>query len=167
MSKLSILFILVLLVFSCSKPTDQENLDQAKNLIKEKKIDEAVKILEKILNEHPESNVAPKALVELGTLYQGQLDPNVARNESFNRSQKYFREVYDKYPKSEEAPNSLFMSAFILANDLRKYDEATMTYKLFIEKYPDHPLVQSAKDELENMGLSPEEILKKKSVAEK
>lgn len=167
MSKLPILFILALLFFSCSKPTDQENLDQAKNLIKEKKIDEAVKTLEQIINEHPESNVAPKALVELATLYQGQLDPNVPRNESFNRAQKYFREVYDKYPKSEEASNSLFMSGFILANDLHKYDEATKAYKLFIEKYPDNPLVQSAKDELDNMGLTPEEILKKKAVAEK
>jgi hypothetical protein len=32
---------------------------------------------------------------------------------------------------------------------------------LFIEKYPDHELAASAKEELENMGLTPEEILQK------
>jgi TolA-binding protein len=70
-------------------------------------------------------------------------------------------QVYEKYPDSEEAPKSLFMSGFILANDLMLYDKATSSYNLFLEKYPSHPLAVSAKEELDNMGLSPEEILKR------
>ena len=57
------------------------------------------------------------------------------------------------------------MAGYILANDLQKYDDATKSYKLFIEKYPGHPLASSAKQELDNMGLSPEEILKRTETA--
>ena len=49
----------------------------------------------------------------------------------------------------------------LYADDLMKYDEATSSYNLFLEKYPSHPLAVSAKEELDNMGLSPEEILKR------
>lgn len=165
MSKIPLIFFMAFLVFSCSKPSDQDYLNQSKDLVKEKKITQAINSLQTLLKEFPDSKLAPKALTELATIYQGNLDTSITARESFNRAQKYFKEVYDKYPKSEEAPNALFMSAFILANDLHKYDEATITYKLFIEKFPDNPLVQSAKDELDNMGLTPDEILKRKEVA--
>jgi len=165
MKKLSVIFLIAIIFISCSKTSDQEYYDKAKVLLKENKVTEAITSLETLLKEYPESNIAPKALVQLATIYQNQLDKNISQAESFNKAQKYFREVFDKYPQSEEAPNSLFMSSFILSNELKKYDEATEGYKLFIEKYPDSPLVISAKDELDNMGLSPEEILKRKEVA--
>lgn len=165
MKKLSLSFVIIILVISCSKTTDKQYLDQAKSLLKENKVTESITALETLLKEYPESKLAPKALIELATIYQGQLDKSIAPEESFNRAQKYFREVFDKYPDSEDAANSLFMSSFILANDLKKFDEATVSYKLFLEKYPNSPLVQSAQDELDNMGLSPEEVLKKKEVA--
>ena len=158
-------FIIVLLFISCSKTTDQDLLDRAQNEVRDKKIKEAIADLESLLKEFPDSKLAPKALVQLGTIYQGQLVKNIKMRDSFEKAQEYFREVYDKYPDSEEAPNSLFMSSFILANHLYRFKDATAGYKLFMEKYPNNPLVTSAKDELENMGLSPEEILKKKEVA--
>jgi len=55
----------------------------------------------------------------------------------------------------------LFMAGFVLANELNMYNEATETYNYFIEKFPEHELAASAKEELDNMGLTPEEILRK------
>ena len=55
----------------------------------------------------------------------------------------------------------LFMAGFVQANDLHDYDAASETYNLFLKTYPDHELATSAKEELDNMGLTPEEILKK------
>jgi TolA-binding protein len=72
-----------------------------------------------------------------------------------------FRSVYEKYPNSEQAPMGLFMAGFVEANELNDYDAATKTYNLFLETFPDHELATSAKEELDNMGLTPEEILKK------
>jgi hypothetical protein len=59
------------------------------------------------------------------------------------------------------------MSAFISANDLKKYKEATALYKQFLQEYPDNELTSSAQAELDNMGLSPEEILKNNIAKEK
>jgi TolA-binding protein len=165
MKKLTLLVLIIIAVVSCSKMNDQDYLNRAESEVKDKKINEAVADLQTLLKEFPESKLAPKALVQLATIYQGQLVKGLTMRESFDKSQKYFKEVYDKYQNSEEAPSALFMSSFILANHLHRFDEATAGYKLFIEKYPDNPLVVSAKDELDNMGLSPEEILKKKEVA--
>jgi len=53
------------------------------------------------------------------------------------------------------------MAGFILANDLNMYNEATEAYNLFMETFPKHELAASAKEELDNMGLTPEEILQK------
>jgi TolA-binding protein len=164
MYKLILIVLSFFIVVSCSKLTDQQYLDQAKNLLKENKVNEAVSSYKSIIEDYPDSKLAPKALVELANLYQNQLDKNLPPAESFDMAQKYFREVYDKYPNSEEASKALFMSAFILANELKRYDDATEAYKLFIEKFPRNPLAVSAQEELDNMGLSPEEILKKKEV---
>lgn len=165
MKNISLIFLFSILLFACSKTSDQQYLDQANKLLKENKVTEAVTSFESLLKEYPESNIAPKALEQLATIYQNQMVKNISSEESLDRAQKYFRKVYDKYSQSEEAPKSLFMSSFILANDLKRYDHATLSYKLFLEKYPNNALASSAKDELDNMGLSPEEILKKKEIS--
>ena len=165
MKKISLIVLLTFLIFSCSKTTDKEYLDLSQKLIKEKNATEAITNLNTLLKEYPESKLAPKALVHLASIYQNLMVKDISEEESYNQAQKYFREVFDKYPNSEDAPNSLFMSSFILSNNLQKFDEATVSYKLFIEKFPDNPLAVSAKQELDNMGISPEDILKKNEVA--
>ena len=59
------------------------------------------------------------------------------------------------------------MAGFISANELNNFDEATSIYKQFLKEYPDNELAASAQAELDNMGLSPEEILQKKLANEK
>ncbi len=167
MKKYLFLVLIPLLIISCSKTSDQEYFDQAKKLLEEKKTTEAVKSLEALVNEYPDSEIAPAALVQLAQIYQNQLDKNIKPAESFEKAEKYFMQVYEKYPDSEEAPKALFMSGFILANDLQNYDKATTSYNLFLEKYPSHPLAASAKEELDNMGLTPEEILKRTETVKK
>lgn len=167
MKKYYALFLFTIILISCSNTSDQEYFDQANKSLKENKIPEATKSFESLVSEYPESEMAPKALVQLASIYQNQLVKDIKPEDSFDRAQKYFMQVYDKYPDSEEAPKSLFMSGFIFANDLMKYDEATFRYKLFLEKYPSHPLALSAQEELDNMGLTPEEILKRTEAAQK
>ncbi|MEP0861647.1 MAG: tetratricopeptide repeat protein [Ignavibacterium sp.] len=156
------LFVVVILLglISCSKSLES-NFNQANELLKQNKIEEAVAEFTKIA-ESGDKNFAPKALVQLATIYQNRIDKSISPIESADKAQYFFRTIYDKYPDNPDAPKSLFMSAFILANELDKYDEATKTYNLFLEKFPNHELATSAKQELEYIGLSPEEILKKK-----
>jgi hypothetical protein len=48
------------------------------------------------------------------------------------------------------------------ANELQKYDEAEKLYEKFLEKFPQSELAPSAKEEIQNIGIPPEEILKRK-----
>ena len=167
MKKYFVLLVFVALTISCSKTTDQDYLTQAEKSLKENNVDQAIKSIESLLNEYPASSLAPKALVQLASIYQNRLVKNINIKQSSDRAQKYYFQVYEKYPDSKNAPQSLFLSGFILSNDLQNYDEATSRYKLFLKKYPSHSLALSAQEELDNMGLSPEEILKRTETVKK
>ena len=58
------------------------------------------------------------------------------------------------------------MAGFILANDLKDFENAKQTYNLYLEKFPNGQLADDARVELENLGKSPEEILKEKIQSE-
>jgi len=161
--KSAIPFILIAFIFiSCSsKKSEEELFSEAKTNTEEEKIPEAVASYEELLREYPDSKVAPEALRNLAVIYQNKLVKNISETESLQEAAKLFRQIYDDYPESEFAPMGLFMTGFVLANDLNMYNEATETYNLFMETFPEHELAASAKEELDNMGLTPEEILQK------
>jgi TolA-binding protein len=161
------LLILILIVSCSTKKSDKELFDKAKRDLKENKVPEAVMAFEKVVNEHSESKLAPEALSELAAIYQNKQDKSISEEENLVKAVSLFKRIHDEYPKSEYAPSGLFMSAFISANDLKKYEEATSLYKQFLQEYPDNDLAASAKAELDNMGLSPEEILKNNIAKEK
>ncbi len=154
--------VLSLILIGCSKETDKGYFDKASNDKKTNNMAEAVNNYETLVKEYPKSDLAPEALYQLGLIYQNKLVKTLSEKESLQKSVETYRSVYEKYPQSKRAPMSLFMSGFILANDLNNYDKATETYNLFLQKYPKHELATSAKEELEHMGLSPEQILEKK-----
>jgi TolA-binding protein len=161
MKKILSLFILLILLGCGSKKSAEELLTEANTNLKNNKVPEAVLLFEEIINEYPGSDKVPEVLSQLASIYQNKMLKNLSDTESLEKAVSFFRRIFDDYPESSYAPTGLFMSGFVLANELNYYDKATETYKLFLEKYPDHELASSAKEEVVNMGLSPEEILKK------
>ncbi len=155
-------FSLSILLANCGQKSPGEMLKAADKSVENKNVPEAVQTYEKIMKEYPDSEEAADALFRIAALYQGKMIKNYSEKESLNKAVELFKQVYIKYPKSKIAPKGLFMSGFVEANDLNNFQEATKTYKLFLEKYPNSELSVSAKEELQNMGLSPEEILMKK-----
>jgi outer membrane protein assembly factor BamD (BamD/ComL family) len=63
-----------------------------------------------------------------------------------------FNSVLEYYPQGTNAPKAMFMIGFIHANNTHNYDEAKKYYTMFIEKYPQHELVNSADYELKHLG---------------
>lgn len=164
---MKIIKILTLLITAitftfCSTKSEKELFNNATNLVKEQKYDEAVKLFEQLAQENTSSKLAPKALFETAKIYQGQVIKNIAPRESLIKSVEVYKKIYNTFPKSEEAENSLFMAAFILANDLNDFSQAKENYLLYIKEYPNGKLIRDAKIELENLGKAPEEILKGK-----
>ncbi len=157
--------ILCLTVIGCGKKSAEDQMRSASKNVESKNISEAVVNYESVIKDYPESKEAPEALYQLGSLYQNHMVVNFAPKESFQKAINTFSKLIDKYPDSPQAPRALFMTGFIQANELNNFDAATKTYNLFLEKYPNHELASSAKEELDNMGLSPEQILQKKSAS--
>lgn len=151
--------VFMLLLTACSK-NYEKHIIEANKLIEEKNFHKAVELLKETASANDE-RYSSIALRTLGFIYQQNNLSDVDYQESQKLAQQYFYQVFEKFPKSTEAPKSLFMSAYLLANELKQFDQATKQYNLFLENYPDHELAASAKIELENIGLSPEEILKK------
>jgi outer membrane protein assembly factor BamD (BamD/ComL family) len=159
---LSAAVLLAAFVFTaCSNQTPEEKYKSALNKIEKENYSDAIMDLEKIAYENPDSKVAPDALVEIGKLYYGKAVKNLTTKETMGKALEYYNKAYDRYPESDVAPKALFMMAFVQANELNQLDKARDNYTKFLQNYPSHELAESAKIELENLGVPPEEILKK------
>ena len=159
----SLSFLLIILLFtSCgSNKTDKELFDEAQKNLKQDKIPEAVMAFEELINEYSESKLAPEALSQLAAIYQGKRVKSLSEEENCKKAVVFFKQIHDEYPENDYAPTGLFMAGFIYANELKNYNDATVLFKQFLNEYPNHDLAASAQAELDNMGLSPEEILEK------
>ncbi|MCH7515667.1 MAG: tetratricopeptide repeat protein [Bacteroidetes bacterium] len=156
------LSLFILLFAGCSdKKTAGELLTEGNKFTGEENSSEAVISYETLIKEYPNDKLAPEAIARLAAIYQNKLIKNISETESLNKSVGFFKSIYDKYPNSDQAPTGIFMAGFVEANELHDYDAATITYNSFIKLFPNHELITSAKEELDNMGLTPEEILQK------
>jgi TolA-binding protein len=163
-----IALLTIFLIIGCStKKTDKELFDEAQQNLKQDKIPEAVMAFEEIVNDHSGSDLAPEALSQLAGLYQNKLIKSISEKENLEKAIELFKKLHADYPKSSFAPSGLFMAGFINANELQNFDEATSLYKQFLKEYPSDELASSAQAELDNMGLTPEEILMKNMAKEK
>jgi tetratricopeptide (TPR) repeat protein len=72
---------------------------------------------------------------------------------------KHFNDLMERDPDHEKAPIALFYKAMIIGDMLHEDDLAKATYQEFIDKYPDHPFVESAKESIKLQGKSLEEIV--------
>ena len=69
--------------------------------------------------------------------------------------------LIEKYPDFEMTPMAMFIKGFVYENMIGDLQNAEMTYRHFIEKYPNSPIVEDVKATLENLGLTPEELIRK------
>ena len=72
---------------------------------------------------------------------------------------KYFNDLLDRDPDHEKAPVALFYKAVIIGDMLHEDELAKTTYQEFIDKYPEHPLVESAQQSITLQGKTLEEIV--------
>jgi TolA-binding protein len=114
-----------------------------------------------ILKEYPNGRKASAATYLLGETYQnGKHDYHAAVN--------YYQAFVRKYPDLNSTPVAIFVIGFIYNNNLQMGDSAKIAYQEFIAKFPNHELALSAKFELENIGKSPDDIMRaNKDVAAK
>jgi hypothetical protein len=65
-----------------------------------------------------------------------------------------------KFPDHQKAPVCLFFKAFVYENLLRNLALAKETYLLYIEKYPNGEFVKDAQMSVQNLGKTPDQMIK-------
>jgi TolA-binding protein len=158
------LALFIIILYGCTKKTENYYMNEAAKALSDNNVASAIASYDKLISEYPNSQKAPFALFQTATFYQNkQLKlENLSDAQSLQNAVQRFRSLYEKYPDDKLAPKALFMSGFIQANDLKQYQKATATFNLFLQKYPNNELAYSVKEELKNMGLTPEEIIQRK-----
>lgn len=75
------------------------------------------------------------------------------------RSIQLYERIARDYPKSPNAATALFLAGYTYHNTLHDLIRAEKAFKDFIQRYPDHELVQAAEYELSTLGKPVKEIL--------
>ena len=73
---------------------------------------------------------------------------------------QYFHRVNNDFVNYEKAPLSMFLEAFVYETQLFDTQKAGEIYKEFIVKYPKHELADDAQASINNLGKTPEELVK-------
>lgn len=163
--RLTLFLLLPALLFSCTSQKEKTetalkaNLELVNKSFVENKLDTAAarnveSAIGTFLQQYPQDSMASEYLFQLGLLYQKQ--------RKFDQAINAFDKVYREYPDSKHARNAVFLQGFLYANVLNNYDKAREKYQLYLEKFSaaDAKMTNDVQLELQNMGKSPDELLK-------
>ena len=145
-------FLFAFFFLTCSYTTDKDLMTQAEQAVKTKKIDEAIRLYERVVTEFKDGKYAAEAMFRMGGLYLGEQKKPL-------QAIAVYRELAEKYTPSEYAHKGLFIAGFTYANELKNYPEAKKVYEEYLTKFPDSSMAKTARFELANLGKSPDEIL--------
>ncbi|MFK7908080.1 MAG: tetratricopeptide repeat protein [Chitinophagales bacterium] len=79
---------------------------------------------------------------------------------NYKKAIENYETIQAKHPDYAKTPHSMFLLGFIYENDLKDSDKAKALYEQFLERYPEHELADDVKFSLDNLGISPEDIIK-------
>lgn len=76
------------------------------------------------------------------------------------RAVSLYDRVINEYPDFRKIPECVFLKAYVYENYLGDLDNAKMIYIEFLEKYPDNEFADDAEISIQNLGKSPEELIR-------
>lgn len=140
--------LFALLLVSCARKSAPELFEQAASYYQQKEFNKAAQSYEELVARFPGQALAESSFSHLAFLYSGELKDS-------RKAMDTYRRCYWMFPTSKQAPTMLFLTAFLLNNDLHMIDSAREAYELFLREYPNHELAASARFELETLGKDP------------
>ena len=68
--------------------------------------------------------------------------------------------LVSKYPEYDKNPVALFMLAsFVYEDQMQEYEKARETYRQIVDNYPDSPFAKDAAIAMEQVGMTPEQLI--------
>jgi outer membrane protein assembly factor BamD (BamD/ComL family) len=76
------------------------------------------------------------------------------------RSIDLYDRVMLEYPDFRKVPECMFLKGYVFENYLGDLEQARLIYTLFLQKYPDNEFADDAEISIQNLGKTPEELIK-------
>lgn len=99
----------------------------------------------------------PKAEKSPELLFKAAETARTIKN--FPKALEIYDWIYNSFGSYAKSGQALFLKAFTLDNDMKKYDLARPVYESFLAKHPDDVFAKDTKFLLENLGKSDNEII--------
>lgn len=156
----SFIFLFLVVLFSCTRPQValQEQIEAQEQVLRNDsspvpdrvKAEELKGLYLKYANDFKDDTLSPSYLLK-----SGELCVALAQyDEALNHLAGVMR-----YKQSVHVAQALFLQGFICENYLRQLDQARSHYERFVNEYPNHPLTADVKVLIEQLGMSPEELV--------
>lgn len=101
---------------------------------------------------NPNDSVSPDFLYKAADISMNLSDPNLTI--------ALFDKIITTYPNYKNVSTVAFLKAYVYENQLNNYGNAQKYYLEFLDKYPDSDFADDAVVSLNNLGKSPEELIK-------
>ena len=98
-------------------------------------------------------SLAPDMLFRAGNMYV-----NLNR---FDEALAMYSTIENKFRGYQKRPESIYLEGFIYDTYKNEFGNAKEKYQILIKDYPNHELAEQAKQSIENLGLTDEEIIRK------
>ena len=108
---------------------------------------------------HPQDTMAPEYLFRAAGVAKSVRDAD--------QSLRLYDRIIKDYPSWRRIPDTYYLRAFTLDNDLDRIGEARTAYEDVINRFPDHAFARDAKAMIENLGLTDEQLIQKFEAAQK
>ena len=151
MKRTSVILLIVLMLSSCAKKSDQQLFKDGQAAEEQKDFTSALANYQEVVDQFPQTALAESSQLRMAVVYNNDL-------RDIPKSIESYRKFCAMFPKSPQAPTALFLTGFLFNNELHSVDSAKMVYETFIQNYPDHELTSSARFELETLGKDPTQI---------
>jgi outer membrane protein assembly factor BamD (BamD/ComL family) len=126
-----------------SEESSLDNMDKAKGLIDEYTL---------FADQYPEDTLSPEFLFRAADIAM-----NINRGEM---AINIYNRILKSYPDFRKAPECLFLKAYVYENNLGQLNKARVYYQEFIDKYPENDFADDAEISIQNLGKSPEELIR-------
>lgn len=152
----------ILIMVSCG-PTSPDLRTEIKNMedslfadptkmIDKKLAQELITKYIEFADTYPEDSETPATLFKAGDMAMNLNMPQQAI--------QLFDRIMTNFPDYEKTPQCLFLKGYVYENDYKDLDKAKQIYEEFLEKYPDDEFADDAEISIQNLGKSPEDLIK-------
>lgn len=101
---------------------------------------------------HPEDTITPLYLYRAVSLSMGMGKGETAI--------QFIDKSINEYPQSQYLAQNVFLKAYVYENLLSNLGQASFFYREFLKLFPQHELADDAQAAIDNLGKTPEEMIK-------